>query len=247
MAFRRRRRRAGMWLPVLGHNLVEDPAELFECSFERNLTVGPLATDITTEEVGVTFDFPGNAFAGSTPSLADFTQSGYSLRRIVGKVSLSHSTFGFNETPALARPNAVRVVCYWIIRRVDELGNSLAGANELAGNLRENIQDPYIWRSTWNLGLGFLGSAPSTQGPAEAVANFPGNNCFDGGQKNGPFFDAKTRRTVKDEERLFFGVTTKAMPLDVDYGIASELYCHVDFRIFAFPLSTSGNRRNASR
>lgn len=251
MAFRRRRKRKGIWLPVLGHNL-SATGVLLENSLEiLNQQVGPLHTDIFTEERPLTFDIspqvnwnPANV--GTLPSLADFIGGGYSLRRIVGKCHVQHVTAG-NQEQGSEAPAAVRVTAYFMVRRVDGTGGSIASASELAGNLADNIQDPYIWRQTWILGGTFDATRyPANQGQAD-VQDFPSNNVFDGGSRQQPFFDIQTRRTVLAEERLFFAVTTKAMPLDIDYDVQSRIYVHLDFRMFAFPLRVMGNRRNASR
>lgn len=249
MAFRRRRRgRRGVWLPVLGHNLAEDPGILFECSFERELLVGPLKTDVFSTNVALTFDNSPQVAVGAVgdfPNMSDFLASGYSLRRIVGKLHLAHGTIG-SELPGA--PAAARIIAYFMVRRVDDAGNELAGSNEIAANLADNIQDPYIWRQSWILGGGFEAERyPNPSTSTNKVQDFPPNNVFDGGSKQQPFFDIKTKRTVGPEERLFFGLTTKGMPLDVDYGQASNIYAHLDFRMFAFPQQSYGNRNNASR
>jgi len=249
MAFRRRRGRKGLWLPVLGHDLDGGGGVLRESSFERNIQVGPTPTDIFSISVPVTFDYPPEIFDASAnfqPSMGDFISSGYSLRRIVGKCTVMHATKGNDDVGATAPPCA-RVVCYWMVRRVDSAGNEVADANMLAGNLAENIQDPYIWRNTWLLGAGFDATRYPLGTDHNQLQDLPFNNEFSGSSRTQPFFDIKTKRTIGPEERLFFGITTKSMPMDAVFDDESFVVVHVDFRIFAFPTRVYGNRRNASR
>lgn len=254
MAFRRRgRRRRGLWLPLLGHELADDPqaGTLRESSLQFFINVGPDKEDVRVVETGLTFDFPAQGSVGiaTTPSLADFIGSGYALRRICGKLTLQHLTAGNTEN---TQPAAARVGAAFMVRRVDELGNTQVDANSQNSLLAENIQDPWIWRQTWNLGGTFDATRyppnfPITQIGPQMVQDLPSNNVFDGSAKNGPFFDIRTKRTVSNEERLFFSVSTKAMPLDTVYEEPSIVYVHLDLRIFAFPLRSMGNRGNASR
>lgn len=268
MAYRRRfRKRRGLWLPIDGTNVDTQPANniFLDSSSEGVIAVDYRQGEYNLNEFHITYDTPaqGNVnaaayTAGVIPTLSDFLASGYSLQRIVGKLSIIHQSSGALEVPTQLAPAGVRVGAGFMVRRVDEQGSSLAPITDLNPLLSDNIQDPWIWRNTWDLGMypNQGGGVPYGIGYGSvisAVAQMPNSNLFGGTQKSGPFFDIKTKRSVLAEERLFFDIATVRLPL-LDsvqvYGplsINSTVYYHLDVRVFAYPLRTMGNRRNATR
>lgn len=189
-----------------------------------------------------------------TSSLADIEDSGYRLRRIVGKIYCFHSV-------DINAPAFTFVTAGLIIRRVDPTtGGSLASVASavqpfplIAPGFTTNQMDPWIWRRTWLLGNRPPGLAadqnavdPVTQRlvlDAAPCRNFA--DAYPGGIAEGPHVDQKTARVVGPEERLFLDVSatvfTQATNTTLGIGVAFEL------RVLASMRTSVGNRRNASR
>lgn len=202
-------------------------------------------------EMPVVIDGIGSDPLDPTSTLSDIENSGYRLRRIVGKVycflSQTNSTTGGEDIYG--------VTAGFIIRRTDTAGNSLA-AQGVNSNINigpddiDNSMDPWIWRRSWLLsngansvsstGLkgdeqsGFLNSGPHT--------NY-GKNA--GNLQEGPFVDQKTARVVGPEERLFLDVM--GSPLFINEGTPCFLVVVTNLRVLASMRTSVGNRRNASR
>lgn len=182
-----------------------------------------------------------------TSSLSDIENSGYRLRRIVGKIYVFHSV-------ALTAPRFTFVTAGLIIRRVDPVtGGSLAAVASavqpfplIHPGFTTNQGDPWIWRRTWLLGNrppGFNFDDPDNADAAPA-RNFA--DAYPGGIAEGPHVDQKTARVVGPEERLFLDVgatvfTGSSAATSLTLGVAFELRALASMRI------ASGNRRNASR
>lgn len=185
-----------------------------------------------------------------TSSLSDIENSGYRLRRIVGKIYCFHSV-------SVNAPAFTFVTAGLIIRRTDPVtGGSLAAiASAVAPfplihpGFTTNQGDPWIWRRTWLLGNrppGFTeladGSSPNFIDAAPA-RNFA--DAYPGGISEGPHVDQKTARIVGPEERLFLDVGavvfTGAPATSLGVSVAFEL------RALGSMRTSSGNRRNASR
>lgn len=184
-----------------------------------------------------------------TITLSDIENSGYRLRRIVGKIFCFQKQQGLPGTA----PREVIVTAGLIIRRTDpETGTSLAFTNSNAAELTSpgetrNFSDPWIWRRTWVL------SDPSSKAandtfPDNATSNIgPAGPCS--GNLDGPHVDQKTARLVGPEERLFLNVSATVLnPGDgLVQGIIATTLVVTDLRVLASMKTSTGNRGNASR
>jgi len=254
MAFRRRRKARGIWVPQLGFNR-GSLGDLRVTTFDGTVALGPLRSDVFTDERAFLVDFKPETFTGITTTLADIQGNGLSIRRIVGRIYVQHISEGFLEPdPFDGAPAAALVTAAFMIRRTDDGGvNSIANANMINPQLMDNTSDPWIWRQTWLLGNNFdAGRYPlPPNNPVNVtdphdVQDFESNNTFSGNAKD-CFFDIKTRRNVLNEERLFFQINAMSMPNETDYTRASKIYYACDWRVFAFMRRTQGNRGNATR
>jgi len=196
-------------------------------------------------EIPVTLDGSGSAPLNPTSSLADIENSGYRLRRIVGKVYvfISQST----DDPTVS---VIGVTAGFMVRRVDGGGiASLASSVPAVGGevlaqvnpvLIDNSMDPWIWRRSWLLGDNGTANngTLSTAVPAQNFGfQYPG-------PLEGPHVDQKTARIVGPEERLFLDVGyVTLLPRTTN----SSIVVITDLRILASMRSNIGNRRNASR
>jgi len=175
--------------------------------------------------------------AAGVNTLSDIENSGYRLRRIVGKIWVG-ATQRANDGPS----NAV-VTAGIIVRRTNEItGVSLAFETTVPellspGEIR-NYGDPWVWRRSWLL---FNAQNQSTQFPFNSLTN----EFFSA--VDGPHVDQKTARIVSSEERLFLTVSATALNVDQDPQDTMEIQCVTDLRVLGSMRTSSGNRRNASR
>lgn len=191
-----------------------------------------------------------------TSSLADIEDSGYRLRRIVGKIYVFHGQ-------SAGAASFTFVTAGLIIRRVDPTtGASLAATASavqpfplIAPGFTTNQGDPWIWRRTWLLGTRNL-VAPATalaglgtQG-GEQIDSAPPRNfgdAYPGGIAEGPHVDQKTARIVGPEERLFLDVSATVFAEGPTGVVPSAIGVAFELRVLASMRTSVGNRRNASR
>lgn len=206
-------------------------------------------------EVPVVMDGTASDPLGATSSLADIENSGYRLRRIVGKVYC----FMGQTLTATINEDIWGVSAGFIIRRVDPAtgGSNAVAASAAAGfdqidpaNI-DNSMDPWIWKRDWLLSnytvdnsavpVPVDGRFASVWAHAAGGANY--GRLYPGGNAEGPHVDQKTARIVGPEERLFLDVS--ATP--IISGSNSSLIIIYTLRVLASMRTSVGNRRNASR
>ena len=173
-----------------------------------------------------------------TGSLADYEQSSYRIRRIVGKIFC-----GLHQIAQEGQSAEVIVTAGLIVLRVHTVAGVVVPINavteEYSTQMLQNWADPWIWRRSW-----ILGNIPQEQ----ALGGFPfypETNTTAGSALDGPHVDAKTARIVGPEERLFLvvsGISTGGDP-----QVNSQTDIRWDLRVLASMRSNQGNRRNASR
>lgn len=175
----------------------------------------------------------------------------YFLRRIVGKCHIAHENFGTAADgipTGIPYPQAALVIAGIFVARAGD-----ASANEIdlpigatvAANLRESyspahvntIREPWIWRRSWILGNPFVkiffdrGPVPTTN--EGEYQFFPSTTAEYGSVADGAHVDAKTMRRVRDDERLFFAVSTVRYPLGQTENNDSAIRGFFDYRILA--------------
>lgn len=237
-----------VWLPPTNVNSVDaSNRSCWNIISSASLPVG--AGNTVSIEAPLVQDGSQSSPLDPTASLADIENSGYRLRRIVGKLYV----FVAQTDPISA--STIGVTAALIVRRTDETGQSLAVQTSSGEDISPaditNSMDPWIWRRSWLLQNGptHVGEtgALSIEVLAEQHGRGPGQNFgfYTGGNVEGPTVDQKTARIVGPEERLFLDVSAT----DV-LGSGSEpttLVCIYEFRVLASMRSSMGNRRNASR
>lgn len=223
----RKRRNRGTWLPTLGTTRSEDDTYLW--GFGTTLTVpsGANSTDINTVIIPITADNPTyqGDNVGQSTTMAEAIGNEYFLDRIVGKCFLQYS-------PALDGTGQVvggPIICAagFFVARADDSNPLLpVGANTQA-EVRDNYspldvdtcREPWIWRRAWVLGT--AGSARTAGGIALNpggwdVAAFPSSNALCGSVLDGPHVDAKTKRRVGQDDRLFMALSCSFSPFWTD-------------------------------
>lgn len=251
---RKRGKAKVVWLPMdLENRLGVAPAVatsgVQSSTIIKIFTAPPLGDPFLTEEIPIVKDFaggPGGLVATQGATLADLEQSGYRLRRIVGKL-------GFSAIQDNAiDPNGAttwHITAGFIIRRVNQDGNSTASGNsgptgeQTSPSNLNNIADPWIWRRSWDLANR---SDNALLVDPNAVSFRESNYLYGGGSYDGPHVDAKTARVVGPEERLFLTVSIEGINGNAQSPPGAVLLIG-DIRVLASMRSNSGNRRNASR
>lgn len=207
MAYRRgrSRRNNGTWLPIQGTVLAED-VSLW--GFGANIPVQPngdiqsIVTPITTDE-----PLEGDDILNNT-TMSTVVGNEYFLDRIVGKLFIEH----FSQLDDAAAPvgGPVLVAAGFFIARADEGSPNLPIGNEGQFQLNnnysplemDNSREPWIWRRTWLLGTG--GAYADGVVQSRGARAFPASNVHYGSVLDGPHLDAKTKRRVGQDDRLWF-------------------------------------------
>lgn len=234
MAYRRKRKSRGTWLPTFGVDQDSQQDDTYTVSgAQLELEVDPVVDPVPHTIIPITMDEPREEVA-PTQSLADYIGSEYFLKRIVGKIHLlatRDSDDGDYD---------VLVCAGFFVARCDEGGNAPIGYtggsataqfNDYNPLAQKTAREPWIWRRSW-----MLGDRPVNNTSVNASYEaFPRTNSSYGSIQDGPHIDAKTRRRVSSDDRLFF--TLAAVPFPIrpyqEYGLANiTINGWLDYRLF---------------
>lgn len=195
-------------------------------------------------EIPLVIDTPADGlFSTSDITLSDMFNSGYRLRRIVGKIWATVQQVAENT------PRVIVVTAGIIVRRVDPADGTISLAAASAGapsiinpGQIENTPDPWIWRRSWLLANNLAASG----GSIFSTLQLPESNLEMGSVADGPHVDQRTARVVGPEERLFLDVGANV--ISPNGGLLSTLVrIDCDLRTLVSLRTNVGNRRNASR
>lgn len=240
----RRRRFKGTWLPNIGTPAtapsIEDMSNRYVSlaipADSRNSILGiiPIIRDTPIEQSGFVLD--------------DIVGNEYAIRRIVGKcfvairgaLDVSAGTIG-------AVHGTFQVTAGFFIARAEDASITVDAPiggiqpRDYGPEALNTIREPWIWRRQWVLSDPVLKyGAPAAMGAflaanATGVADalsWPPSNAGYGSIQDGPHFDAKTRRRVRQDERLFFAVQARGLPVNTVVTQASEARVWLDYRVF---------------
>lgn len=246
MARFKRRRRRGTWFPNIGtanaegQPIEDDSAGVWaELIPEGNGATTTFITELTFDH----FVDEGAAADGiASRSLADFQGSEYMLQRIVGKCFVR-----IDQTTAATSASAALITCGFFVAREDEHAGTadafpiggLTNGDRTAQYGIDNaghITEPWIWRRQWLLGNNAKNNVGTGSGPA--TVHFPQSNMLYGSVADGPHIDAKTKRHVHREDRLWFIAGCRYIndlftdPFGVDVVIRNQIKLHLDYRLF---------------
>lgn len=195
------------------------------------------AGDQTTAVVAVFGDQPVTTLdVGQLNGLSQQFSSAYRLRRIVGKIFV-----GCEQTTNNSGSYAY-VTAGLIVLRCDPNGQPIGA---LAGYSNQNFDgwsDPWIWRRTW-----MLGNLSNILLPGSTDFTMPENNTQMGSVMDGPHVDAKTARTVGQEERVFLVVSLSDPFANAAGTPGPQISVFYDLRGVVSLRQNQGNRNNASR
>lgn len=241
MAFRRRRRKLVTWLPNLERQVGPNDIPV-------NFIANSIAVDgrgaVTSAAETLVRDQP----QADSLELADFTQGGYLLQRIVGKLHIA--MLGQSAEGSLY-PAYAFVTAGFEVNRVDQQGDLLAGATpDIYGPYTPlNERDPWLWQRSWVVSNGKTTPTVAAGYTDASIAwngiNAPGNQ-WNGSVQDGPHIDVKVKRRIGPEERLCFWISTWQEDDLGETALPGDVYYILQYRVLATPIRTS-NRRNASR
>lgn len=241
MAYRRRRRFRGAWVPSLyseGSQDVTDFDTVYPIGQQaqagaslqlantgvNNVVILPVAADNVVDTEGT-----GNL-------LNDSMQGGWALRRIVGKVFVGYAQrdadYGQASDLSIV-PTGILVTVGFFVARVEQeqdilpIGSGTPAIVTKQYNPRHPMvnTEPWIWRRSWVLGnpitraLVLGGSFNFTQTantPGDSSWNYPPQNAFYGSLHDGPHIDCKTKRRILADERLFISIAARYLPYNTD-------------------------------
>jgi len=217
---RRRRGFKGTWFPINSDTFVEGPGDPLQAApLEGTQGCGTAATGPETSIRVLTYDQP----AELAPLLNDALGQEYALRRIVGKLHIWWQDTT-NGSTSLDLYTAQIAAGFFVARAQSSEGNedlpegavnnSVTGFATGATTFEQYsplsagaIREPWIWRRTW-----VLGNPPSSDGNLTQTRGvLPVTNIDYGSVLDGPHIDAKTRRRVRQDERLFFVMTGRML------------------------------------
>jgi len=231
---RRRRPNNGTWLPTSTTDLGDG---YNGSNVETQGLYGSLGVlgegAVSTYLLPLTADTPieGDAFAINN-SLADIVGSEYFLKRIVGKFYCAYTeaaeggfdfckvALGFMVCRADSAlpdiPIGAPSATFW--SNADPTAQ--AAFNSYSPLAAETVREPWIWRRSWVL-------ASSSASLPRSTANF--GSVLDGGH-----IDAKTKRRVVNDERLFMALSVCRWPYtNAGLGDAGSIDFDIDLRLFA--------------
>jgi len=260
MLRRRRRRFKGTWLPNIG-TVPTDPTNLTSATAGREtvLVWDPAAdTQPTVGVIPLTFDTPQepDAFTSDIP-MGYFLNNEYKLVRLVGKLFATPlwNAISNDTNPILTNPPAILYTSgFFIARAQDELDTN-GGADVPIGfatsfltsynpDIPDTIREPWLWRRQWILGNNRLLDHLRTNGftnsgaidPIWAHAALPPTTANYGSVADGPHIDAKTRRKVGNDDRLWWAQSIQPYPRfgagSFPYTGVIQLQAHLDYRLF---------------
>lgn len=247
----KRRGNNGMWLPPSPYdsagipNAATQPITAVTQTIIKEVLLPNPPTQGASRNVSIPLvgDFNEDIIAGAGGGALPYAQSsiadmavGYSLKRVVGKLFIGQSQEALAEQSA---PSDFMVTCGIMVRRVNEAG--VPTAINTFTDTYDAARDPWLWRRNYLLQNAVQRTAGFLLAPI-----WPNSNTEGPGVLDGPHVDAKTRRTVKAEERLFLDVTTTALN-GAGQDDAGTTYIVFDLRFFGRVFTSAGNRRNATR
>jgi len=212
----RRRKFKGTWFPINSDTVVEGPADpLPAAPLQGTLGSGSGTAGAETSIRILTFDQP----AEQAPLLNDALGQEYALRRIVGKLhiwwqqtlngstSLDLYTAQIGAGFFVARASSTDEDIPEGAQATSQSGGDADTFNQFSPLSGGAIREPWIWRRTW-----VLGNPPSSDGNLTQTRGvIPCSNIDYGSVLDGPHVDAKTRRRIRQDERLFFAMSARML------------------------------------
>lgn len=243
----RKRRNNGSWLPIIGQNN-NDPETSMDTTARRvDLVLNN--QQVTVFVSSVIYDVPlepDSEQIGLT-NLGAFQNNEYFLKRVVGKINVGMQTEGSVAMPTIdtnAPQKFIVAAGLFVARAADAQlagfpvgypANAQADYNPLDPNC---IREPWLWRRTWVLGSpywNYLREQGIVSGGTTApnvIPRQPESNAEFGSALDGPHVDARTRRRVSSDDRLWLAVAGHALPFGGTAQGTGSANFDWEFRVF---------------
>jgi len=253
---RRRRKFKGLWLPNIGTVDVDGDNIAITAGREVEIAASGGETKPVVGVIPLTFDQPQEAqtLVDNVPLIYQLG-NGYTLRRVVGKFYAQYTpgvTFTTTQgnTQGHTPPAVLLTAGLFVARAEDENIAANLPIGSLSGDsLIENynpdtpncIREPWLWRRKWILGNPLMrqfadvnySTLATPINPDIASAYYPPNTGSYGSVWDGPHCDARTRRRVSSDDRLWLAVSLLAYPRrSGGYTNPSQVNIHFDYRLF---------------
>jgi len=214
LARRFRRRRRGIWFPVL-REFGTVPVTI---DAERTVQAAPLIGGSVPYGTG----YSGSALSGTSADLALAVGQAHILKRIVGSLHIGLKSFEFADVVSAT------VTCGIAVAQVDAQGvfQDLAGWDP---ELELGKQRRWLWVRQWKL------TCPNPDPLKTPPYSWPQTNTEYGDIRSGPHIDWKGTAKVPWGSRLFLVYATQADFVDPEGAVNSEIWSEVQLRAYGYP------------
>lgn len=256
-SMRRRRGSRGTWLPNIGIVRAEADNVGITAGAEMVLAINDTDNEPVVGCEPLLFDAPQEqtTWVESVTPLQYITGNEYFLRRVVGKMLvyvIAPPAWTDTNTELNKQRAGVLVTAALFVARAgdqqtpDGVDIPIGGGAALQGDYNPDhpncIREPWLWRRQWILGnpwvaRKFLDSIPNNtiEETVGAVAvGFPPSNVGYGSVLDGPHVDAKTKRRVGNDDRLWWAVSAQGFPRKLTETATAgiQVKAHFDYRCF---------------
>jgi len=240
---RRKRRSRGTWLPNLGTIFGDQDSSYSGKHFILDL---PPTAEYIQAVVPIVTDYPAevrNSGVDTGTALGYFIGNEYFLHRIVGKVHAFFRTQYSGTDPNAFWAGALVTAGFFVARANDD--QSAGGSDVPIGSTSTDalrhynpadvnvIREPWLWRRQWLLGdpamasLVARGGISSTE-RTNVAQSLPSSTSGYGSVLDGPHLDAKTKRRVGNDDRLWFAISAVGLPLGSTASTGGQGNQHIE-------------------
>lgn len=212
MARRFKRRRRGIWFPVL-----REFGELDVALSGRTLIASPLIGGSAPYGTGLA----GGALTSTSGDLSMALDQGHILKRVVGSVHLGLGSFSFYDVASAT------VSVGLVVAQTDETG-AFQNLTAYDPELEESKQRRWLWIRTFKF------TAPSTT-PSDTNYDWPHTNTEYGDIRSGPHLDWKGTAKIPWGSRLFIVYSTEADVVDPEGLVPGKVWTEVQLRAYGYP------------
>lgn len=223
----RRRRNNGTWFPTIGTH----PAEADSLAGIAFALALPVGTNNLTGVLPLTFDYPqeGDTLDTATDVLSEIVGSEYICNRVVGKMFACYNADEGGLPVLESASNPAQAILFGaglFVSRADDVDSGPNGANSPIGLLSaiddnygvfkgSTIREPWMWRRVWMLGnnQGMFEAPVGTWKNWNGFTRFPSTTAGYGSVMDGPHVDCKSKRRIKQDERLWLALSIRRFPL----------------------------------
>lgn len=218
----------------------------------QTFELGPFQVDNAnpiTAILPVVWDVPQETPDDAAPTpdgIGEIIGNDYIVKRILGSLHIAR-TLAVNPTSepiVVFNQQPIKVSAGFFVARADyqngfnlpviaDVGND--GFSWYSTAATRAVREPFMWRRVWVLGMGIQPTAAeyNSEDPYDigAFQQLPSHNSW-GGLHQGPHIDIKSRRRVKQDERLWFSITAYQLFGGNEDTPAVGLSGHLDVRAF---------------